>query len=564
MNDNSLDRFFRRRAGRRQVLALAGGVGATTLLAACGGKSGSTDNAGTASTADATSGEDANVQRPSGWTDESHGSKVDPNFTLVFPADRVNQLTITVPSETWDAMLANMTTIAGARGTGGQGGAGRQQGIPQGGQAPADGAAPVPGGQQGQVPGGGGGAGGGGSITNPDWFKATIGFEGKSWTNVGLRFKGNSTLRQSWGTGTDRMPFKLDFDEWEDDHPEIKNQRFYGFKQLSLSNNTGDASYIRETVAYDLLEASGLVAANTALYEVVLERGTGPTSLGIYTVIEVVDDTVLDRSFKDGGGNIYEADGQAATFAAGTDGAIQTSFEAEGGENPDWSDVKALYAAIHATTRTSDAAAWRSGLEKVFDVDGFMKWLAIAAVIGHWDTYGAMSHNYYLYNDPTASGRMTFISWDHNFVMGASMGGGGAQPGGGQVANGGQLPGAQQPANGGVVPGANQQQGGRGGAGGGLNMNTSLDKVDVGTNWPLIRFLMDDPVYKPKYIAAMKAFVAGPFDATKLAERYASYQKLIATRASAADAQANATAMTALSTWTQTRIDTVKAFLATA
>ncbi len=217
------------------------------------------------------------------------------------------------------------------------------------------------------------------------------------------------------------------------------------------------------------------------------------------------------------------------------------SFQAEGGENPDWSDIRALYNAIHSTKRTTDTNQWKKELEAVFDVDGFLNWLGIAAVIGHWDTYGGMSHNYYLYNDPK-SGRMTFISWDHNFVMGSSMGGGG---GGGQVPVGGAPVG--------------------GGAGGGRpNMSTSLDKNDVTESWPLIRWLMDDPGYKATYIAHMRKFLDGPFTSSKLTDRFGNLQKLIAANTPEATAQANATAMASLTTWAQARVETVKTFLATA
>ena len=66
-----------------------------------------------------------------------------------------------------------------------------------------------------------------------------------------------------------------------------------------------------------------------------------------------------------------------------------------------------------ADTRISNAEAWRAGLEAVFDVDGFLNWLAVNTVIQNWDTYGLMSHNYYLYNDPI-SGLLTWIPWDNN------------------------------------------------------------------------------------------------------------------------------------------------------
>ena len=30
--------------------------------------------------------------RPEGWTEETHGSNVDPNYEIVFPQDKVNQI----------------------------------------------------------------------------------------------------------------------------------------------------------------------------------------------------------------------------------------------------------------------------------------------------------------------------------------------------------------------------------------------------------------------------------------------------------------------------------------
>ena len=54
-------------------------------------------------------------------------------------------------------------------------------------------------------------------------------------------------------------------------------------------------------------------------------------------------------------------------------------------------------------------------LEEVFDVSGFLNYLAVNSVIQNWDTYGIMSHNYYLYHDPTTD-LLTWIPWDNNEV----------------------------------------------------------------------------------------------------------------------------------------------------
>ncbi|MFN0096374.1 MAG: CotH kinase family protein [Dehalococcoidia bacterium] len=551
----SFDRFFARKLGRRHVLALGGSAGAAAFLAACSSSpKGTNSESATATNAAAQSSTAAAsppvaasatavatvAGRPAGWAEGSHGKDATPAFARVFPAAKVNTLDISVPKETWEAMLANATSILGARGTAGQGATG---GAGFGGGQPPQGGA-----------GGGGGAGGPGNFasTNPDWFPATIAFEGKTWTNVGLRFKGNSSLMSSWRSGSDKIPFKLDFDEFEGDHPEIADQRFWGFKQLSLSNNFGDLTGMRETVAYDLFESVGLAAANTAAYEVVLDRGEGKQSLGLYTVIEVIDDTVVDRVFKDATGNIYEADGRAASFAAGTEGQIAASFEVEGGDDADHKDVLALYTAVHAANRTTDAAAWRKGLESVFNMDVFLEWLAIATTIQHWDTYGAMTHNYYLYNDPSTK-KLTWISWDHNFVLGASAGG--ALGGGGGV----QVPvgGAQPPAGG-------QVAGGFGGRGGPGNRNTSFDKKEVTADWPLLRYVMDQQVYYDKYKGFLKKTAESTFSPDKLAATYQSTAAVIRARVPAGEQAAYDAAVATLTETTRARHTALTDFLKTA
>ena len=479
--------------------------------------------------------------RPEGWSEETHSNDADPDYDVVFPDDRVNQITITIAPEDWEAMQANMAEIFGGVGAGGgardwpggfeppeggppqpgeggfpegrfpPGGQGLpggseppeggppqpgEGGLPEGFEPPQGGDRPAPpeGGSFGGRPAGGGFGGGDMTSENPMWVPATIEFDGETWTNFGVRYKGNSSLRSGWSSGTLKLPLKLDFDEFEDEYPEIDDQRFYGFKQLSLANGFNDASFLRDAATSGILEEAGLPAAETAFYEVILDYGEGPVTLGLYTMIEVIDDTVVERYFGSDDGNIYEAEGSAASFSESTYDRIEESFQKENNRDEgDWSDIEALFEVLHSDQRTNDPAAWRTNLESIFEVDSFLEWLAINAVIQNWDAYGAMSHNYYLYNDPD-TGQLTWISWDHNEAMSARMGGGGRGPGG---------------------------------------RNVSLDKADVGDNWPLIRYLLDDPVYYEQYADYLSQTVEGPFDADHMAETYRTLADLIAPYAAA-------------------------------
>ncbi len=453
----------------------------------------STDDAATTAATDvsadtAAAGEE--TARPEGWAEETHSNDVDPNYDVVFPQDKVNTITITIDPEQWEAMQVDMTAILGEAGTGEQGGPGgmdRPEGEPPGDFTPPAGMEPpTDGGEftppEGMAPPGGmdgrpgGGFGGGDMVSEtPMWVEATIEFDGNVWNHVGIRYKGNSSLTSAWNSGSVKMPLKLDFDEFEDEYPEIDNQRFFGFKQLSLANGFSDDTYLRETLTYDLMREAGLVAGETAFYEVVLDYGEGPVNLGIYTVVEVVDDTVIKSAFGDDEGNIYEGDGAGVSLAEGTYDQIADSFEKENNEDAaDWSDIEALYNVLHADTRTTDAVQWRTDLEAVFDVETFLNWLAVSAVAQNWDTYGAMSHNFYLYNNPE-TGQLVWIPWDHNMTFGSGAGGD-------RVGDAGDT----------------NRPGGMGGMGG--RSNVSFDKAGVGEEWPLIRFLLDDPVYYEKYM----------------------------------------------------------------
>ncbi|MAT45708.1 MAG: spore coat protein [Anaerolineaceae bacterium] len=448
------------------------------------------------------------ISRPDGWTEETHDKSADPNYEVVFPQDEVNRIDLTITADTWQAMQENMTALYGEPGDGtsvGLGVGGRNGGRPGapggGGMAPPDGKFPPDGmaPPDGMIPPDGmvppeDGAfpmgnnqqerGGGGpmmSSPDPDYFTTTVSFEGDTWTNVGIRYRGNSTLRASWSNGTAKISFMLDFDEFEDTYPEIDDQRFYGFKKLVFSSNTFDNSLLREKVTADIFRDAGVAAAQSAYYEVYVDYGEGPVYFGLYTALEMVDDTVIDTQFDDNDGNVYKPEGIGATFAEGT--FSEDSFEkSTNQEEADWSDIEAVFAAIHADTRLTDPAQWRADLEAVFDVDAFLNWLAVDTLVQNWDTYGVMNHNYYLYTDLT-TGLVTWIPWDNNMALSSSVGKG---------------------------------------------QTKTLDQENIGDNWPLIRYLLDDEVYYQTYVDYVAYILENVFYPERMTEIYQTYHNLIA------------------------------------
>ncbi len=268
------------------------------------------------------------------------------------------------------------------------------------------------------------------------------------------------------------LPFKLDFDEFEDDFPELKNQRFFGFKQLSFANNAFDPSLQRERVTADIFRVAGVPAAETSFYSVNVDTGSGAgyENWGLYTALELPDDTLIETQFADDNGNMYKPGGRGASFAAGS--FKEDSFDKETNRDSSYDDVQAVFASLHADTRLTDSSSWRNELEAVFNVDGFLRWLATNTLLQNWDTYGVLSHNYYLYADE-ASGQLVWIPWDNNMALSSTMG---RPPGAADEAD--------EPERG---PGFFKV------------LSLPMDEVDPDV-WPLIGFLMDDALYRGRYV----------------------------------------------------------------
>jgi spore coat protein H len=429
----------------------------------------------------------SNVTDNPDWDEASHGNQVEPDYTVVFPQDSVNRIDITLSPEGWAALQTELTEQFGAQGQTTTG-PGQLPGDRGGNGQPPGGVPQRPGNiQPGDRPANGGRPGM--NFGDTSYVAGTVSFHSETWENVGFRYSGNSTLQNSWRNGTQKISFRLDFDEFEDQDSSVTNQRFYGFKQLSFKSNAMDSSYIREKVVADIFRESGVAASQTAFYEVYVDYGEGSQYFGLYTVVEIVDDTVIKTQFSDDSGNVYKPEGAGAAFVDGT--FDPASFEKQTNqEEADWSDIQAVFSTLNSDLRTADPAAWRAGLEAVFDVDAFIRWLAVDTIVQNWDTYGSMAHNYYLYTDP-ADGLVTWIPWDNNEALSAGKGGG---------------PGGKGP-------------------GGGVR---ELNLGDVGEQWPLIRFLMDDPVYLAKYQQYLGETIQGAFQPEKLAATYQKYHDLIA------------------------------------
>lgn len=375
------------------------------------------------------------------WTEQTHSVAAEPNFDEVFPNDEVLRIDITISTSDWNTMQSDLSSNLSY-----------SFGMMGGGMTDLD--------------------------FTPVWVPCTVSYNGKDWYEVAVRYKGNSSLSSTYSSGNSKLSMKFDFDQYEYLYPALTNQRFYGFKQLNLNNNYNDKSFMREKIVSDLFLSYGMAAAHTSFCAVYIND----SYYGLYTLVEEVDDTVIKTQFSDGSGNAYKPESDAGSFASGTYDTDEFYLKTNT-QNPDYSDVQAMYDALHSDNRTSNIEQWKSDLENAFNVDGFMKWLAVNCSIQNWDSYGNMAHNYYLYNDPTTN-QLTWIPWDHNESL--------------QSATGNYT--CYEP--------------------------SQLSSVRS-TSWPLIAYLIAVDEYKEAFDAYLREFIDGVFYPTTMIANYETYYNLI-------------------------------------
>lgn len=247
---------------------------------------------------------------------------------------------------------------------------------------------------------------------------------GERVAQIGISPKGNSTLAFSG----DKKPFKLDMNAY------LPEQEYQNLKMLIFHNNFGDPSMLREKMAYDMMRFAGVNAGHTAYVEfwVDITDDEKPADfLGVYTMVERPDTKYLANRFgrENDQGNLYKADawfeeGAADLAYYGENiadypmprGELAYALMYKDPTEADYSDIIHLCYVIDGVEYASPEE-FAAALEQVFNVDGYLRYLAVIFLTLNFDQYPDTGNNYYLYHDP-GSDKFEWVAWD----MGNSWG----------------------------------------------------------------------------------------------------------------------------------------------
>ncbi len=221
--------------------------------------------------------------------------------------------------------------------------------------------------------------------------------------DVGIRLKGNYSFKALG----EKASFKIKFSEFVD------GQRFKGIRRLTLNNLYQDPSTVRERLAYLVYREAGLDASLCNHARVYLNG----EFYGLFANVQSIDETFLEQHFDaPPDGNLYDTllkpDGTGSVDLIAEDMAF-FELETNEGEAEDWSDFTELMAVLAGPSET-----FYEDILPMVDMDAFLTFAAVQAVIADWDGYCGNMNNYKLYHELVRD-RFLLIPWgtDQTFNM---------------------------------------------------------------------------------------------------------------------------------------------------
>ena len=164
---------------------------------------------------------------------------------------------------------------------------------------------------------------------------------GTTFTNVGIRPKGNSSLTQVANDDTtDRFSFRLQFDEY------IDGQTCFGLQSFVVNNMIGDSTYMKEYVSYDMMKEMGVDCPYFGFADINLNG----ENWGFYLAVELYNESYEMRVEGNTQGSLYNVK------------IVENDVQDEAGVLPDYTETGDV-SALPGGTETGDVSALPDGTE---------------------------------------------------------------------------------------------------------------------------------------------------------------------------------------------------------
>ena len=220
--------------------------------------------------------------------------------------------------------------------------------------------------------------------------------------NVGFRLRGNTSRKAA------KKSFKISFNTYE------SGRAYHGLEKMNINGEHNDPSLIRSKLCFDMLNYLEVPASRVNHVKLYING----TYFGLYANVEHIDEEFTHSRYGSKG-NLYKC-------LYGADlayrGSSPSSYKLDYYELKDpvgATDYADLAHFIDVLNNTADAD-FECELEKVFNVNMYLKSLVMDVLVGNWDGPNYNKNNFYLYANPTTK-QFEYIPFDLDNTLGVDF-----------------------------------------------------------------------------------------------------------------------------------------------
>lgn len=232
-----------------------------------------------------------------------------------------------------------------------------------------------------------------------------------TFTNVGIRFKGNS----SYSHPNDKKSFRIILDEFGE------TKKWDGLKSIHLNNCYGDPTFMREKIYLDFCKDAGIVAPRSNF----VKLSINDTAFAFYSMIEHVDKTFINTRFGNKNGDLFKAVDDFSSANLVSDfkwyTAVEDSYYNRYELKTDGS-LTAYPQLINLLDSLVNGTNQEIALDTLINLEDFYNSISADIIFSNLDSYINSGRNFYFYFNPD-TGKMEWIKWDVGLSFGNFSGG---------------------------------------------------------------------------------------------------------------------------------------------
>ena len=244
-----------------------------------------------------------------------------------------------------------------------------------------------------------------GEAKKEEYTVCSLIIDGEAFEHVGLRVKGNNSLRLTRKYGSNRYSLKVELDHFQ-------RQSYYGLDKFCLDSAFQDNSYMKTWITYDMMRH---MEVPTPLCSYVWVRVNGE-DWGLFLAVEEPEEAFARRNFGKNHGKLYKPDYRSLNEENADVALRYINDDADSYDNIfrnakfklNIQDKKRVIRALQVLSTGEN-------LETVIDVDEILRYFTVQVFVVNLDSYlGRTGHNYFLYEE---EGILQMLPWDYNLAF---------------------------------------------------------------------------------------------------------------------------------------------------